>query len=292
MMSLPPQSQEAVIAKGTVLTPGVRNSSALLMARIREVDGAWVSLSPVCTVEVINEHSRSDRLFGGLPPQDSIIVFVRGEGNRKGGRTEHFTIRDFANFEANMASIQHFVVRPILDGGNNKVYVMGDVKTFDEEEDEVRSLMKQAFGSAFIDVRAQSCLFGLDQVGSLMSSWDTFRHWCNQRAFLGEVKGVYFLRADVALLSEGLHQWPRDRLCFLWNTFCQKLGPNCVNDIIFYVPSTLFHCFREALSQAKEDHMPTGHLHWLSLCPALADLGRSCVARIQLDAPGEHIQDS
>ena len=123
-----------------------------------------------------------------------------------------------------------------------------------------------------------------------------------QRAFLGEVKGVYFLRADVALLSEGLHQWPRDitgyhgisrdRLCFLWKTSCQKLGPNCVNDIIFYVPSTLFHCFREALSQAKEDHMPTGHLHWLSLCPALADLGRSCVARIQLDAPGEHILGS
>ena len=68
-----------------------------------------------------------------------------------------------------------------------------------------------------------------------------------------------------------LSLWPRDRLCFLWNTFCQKLGPNCVNDVIVYVPSTLFHCFREALSQVKEEHMPTGHLHWLSLCPALTD---------------------
>ena len=135
--------------------------------------------------------------------------------------------------------------------------------------------MKQAFGSAFIDVRAQSCLFGLDQVGSLMSSWNTFRHWCNQRAFLGEVKGVYFLRADVALLSEGLHQWPRDRLCFLWKTSCQKLAPNCVNDIIFYVPSTLFHCFREALSQAKEDHMPTDAHRPLALAVVVSSLGRS-----------------
>ena len=47
------------------------------------------------------------------------------------------------------------------------------------------------------------------------------------------------------------------------------MGANCVNDIMFYVPSTLFDCLREALSQAKEDNMPTGNLHWLSRCPAL-----------------------
>ena len=152
--------------------------------------------------------------------------------------------------------------------------------------------MKRAFGSAFIDVRAQSCLFGLDQVGSLMSSWDTVRHWCNQRAFLGEVKGVYFLRADVALLSEGLHQWPRD-----------ITGPLVLSleDVLPEVGSELrqrHHLLRSKYplpllsgSFVPGERGPHAHKP-LALAVALSSLDRSCVARIQLDALGEHIQDS
>ena len=110
MTSLPPVAQEIVMTKGQVLGERVRSPSALLMKRIHDVYGGWVPLDADAIAEVNNEQSRSHRLFGGLPPRDSIILFVRGEGNRKGGRSEHFTIPDFRNFEKNLASIQRFVV--------------------------------------------------------------------------------------------------------------------------------------------------------------------------------------
>lgn len=265
MRSLPRPSQAAVMAQGHVTGPLVRNTSALLMKRIHHVHQAWVPY----VVPAVNERAYVERIV--VPPPKSIIVFVRGEANRHGGNREHSKMSDFGNFETNMESIQRFVVQPIIDLGEYKVFVMGDIMTVDGGEAEVSRVMAQTFGRCFIDVRPQKHLFGMDQVGSLMSSWDWLWHCCNQRAFLATVKGVFFVRADVELLAPGFHNWPHDHLCFLWWTWVRQRKEQGVNDVVFYVPSDLFELFRTALSQARTRGATSMHwqdLHWLGSEPA------------------------
>ena len=100
---------------------------------------------------------------------------------------------------------------------------------------------------------------------------------------------------DVALLSEGLHQWPRDITGYhgisrdhtgSYGTACAFFGrrparswvriASTTSSFTFQVPSSI--AFGKLCPRRKRTtcpQMPTGHLHWLSLCPALADLGRS-----------------
>ena len=55
------------------------------------------------------------------------------------------------------------------------------------------------------------------------------------------------------------------KLCFFWNTKGRG-DQTTINDIIFSVPTTLFHAFREALADTKK---PNSHMHWLSTSTSL-----------------------
>ena len=168
-------------------------------------------------------------------------------------------------------------MQPLRELGKYEVHVTGAVKCAEQGESDVKNIMNSCFGSAFTEVRAQTELSGLNQLGSLMSSWDHLDHWMKGREYLGEVVGVFWVRADIRLLSSGCHLWPMDKLCFLWKTFVSRKlciyasehnpagSEDTINDTLFFVPHHLFGTFRKQMKEGWHHD----HLHWLS---EMADL--------------------
>lgn len=255
-LGLPEQAQKAVVAMGDVNGEHfrARNPSAMLMSRIRQVHNAWVPLDDD-TLAAKRTKIADDII------KPTICISIRGECERKGGRGQHDSIAGLWEFEENMESIRKHVLQPLLEQGIYQVHVRACIKA-EGDTDEIEKIMRAKFGKSFSEARIQKGLFGRDQVGAVISSWDMFVHWKSQRLFLGQVIAVLFLRADVKFKETGTHLWPMtDKLCFLWNTKVGKQN-STVNDIIFSVPEPLFETFRDELANLK---MPSSHLHWLSI---------------------------
>ena len=94
---------------------------------------------------------------------------------------------------------------------------------------------------------------------------------------------MYVLRADVELLQKCPHEWSKEKLGFFWYT---KFGDSkmfgnpwmCVNDTLFYCPSSLMVDFRTALSHAHLKAYTDENLHWLSHHGRLKEHVQVCFA--------------
>ena len=263
-LSLDQEAQQRILQLGPLHSAGIRNSSAVVMQRVRESHG-WVPLSDDVPPASHRHVPFPRRGFESEAVEPSIIVFVRGEANRAGGNHVHETVDSFDGFLTNMEKYQRYLVEPLCATGTSRIYVMGDVKTIAGRESEVSRTMRQVFGRRFCEVRALEPMRGHNQVSSMMSSFDSMAHLISQRPHMSNLTGIYFVRADVELLEVGLHEWPRDKLCFLWYTRALRMR-GTVNDIFTYVPRFLMQHFRDALAN---ECVTVDNMHWISEVPAL-----------------------
>ena len=67
---------------------------------------------------------------------------------------------------------------------------MGDIKVQDALHDDVINLLRDVFGPSFCEARANEHFRGVDQVNSMMSSWDACQHMIDQGHYLNNCQGV------------------------------------------------------------------------------------------------------
>ena len=80
-----------------------------------------------------------------------------------------------------MESYAQYLVQPLCELGTHQVHVTGALKSIEGGRNAVTRIMARCFGHSFSEVRVQADLVGLNQVGSVMSSWDHFENWVAQR---------------------------------------------------------------------------------------------------------------
>ena len=107
--------------------------------------------------------------------------------------------------------------------------------------------------------------FRINNLASLISTWDELTHEMRQRDGETDPLGCYLVQADMLLKRKGLADWPKDKLCFPWYTNVHVNGAieRRVNDVIFYVPKQCFQHFRSLLQQAPTEE----NFHWLNAKP-------------------------
>ena len=262
-LSLDLAVQDHLRAMGSVWN--TQNPSATLMKRIRDSTG-FVPMRPRGVPNPAWVQSRSYLTRTDAPRE--IVLFFRGQVNRLGENHEHVTSDTIDTLAENLESFATFVAAP-LEAHGFKVVVFADLLDNADLEDperleSVRTEMHKAFGSTFLEARVGNQLKGLDQLSSVISSWDILEHFLTVRNKFDMVEGVYMLRVDVKMLQMGLFDWPLDKLCFLWKTRWD-ISNTSVNDVLFYVPKDLFGAFSGALRDPPLGSFhPTESLHWLS----------------------------
>ena len=263
--SLSEKDQNAVRLQGTLRGANVHNPSGLLMSRIRKVYSAFIELSAKMKEEVAHRMARRQaRELLASPRRSSIAVVIRGESNRSfGGRSNHGAMVDFSQFRRVCNSIVTHLVEELERDYDVQVFV--DVKIVNGGDEEIKAVLLQCFGRRLTEARTHEELRGLNQVGSVMSTWDSLVHWIEQRPLKATCVGCYVLRAEAMLLSSGLAKWPKDKVCFLWHTTSRK-SQETANDMFFYVAREFWQPFRASL----KDNWTPNDLHWLSTHPALA----------------------
>ena len=105
----PQQVQRHVMSRGSFGSVGSKNVSAILMARLRAAHRGWI---PVPELDI--HYPRS------------LVIFFRGEGSRAGGHGVHETEQSLAGFERNLFSFPVHHLQPLLEQGENAVYIMAD----------------------------------------------------------------------------------------------------------------------------------------------------------------------
>jgi len=261
-LSLSLEDQDAIRKRGTVRN--CRNPSLVLMTRIREVAG------PGYIPETDHERLLTDDLIQQDAVRQQIVVVLRGEAFRIGGRGTHGTDLSTEDFEKNVRSIYEHLVHHISK--SYKVLLFGDIIGDASRQEEVYNVFKRCVpkGTA-MEIRVKKFFSGLNQVDSVMSCMDLVYHFLRMRKKLEDVEGAYIIRTDISLLDKDLSEWPKDKLCFPWRTTYRNLQ-NSVNDVIFYVPQFLFEDFRAAL--AKPHPSVVGdydNLHWLGEMQSLKE---------------------
>ena len=260
-LSLPDEHREQVRSMGKV--QDARNPSALLCNRIRQVFPGFIQFDMAATEER-NELRRNTMVqFPSLPRPRILFVVVRGEPYRVGQRTEHATELASGVFCQNMKLLLSNFIEPLeADGFTPKVFA--DLRIGDRDGAEAEHALNSVFGRRILEARIQKELFGLDQVSSVISTFDSMQHCMRQRYKNEDVIGAYFVRADMALKRKGFHTWPKEKLCFPWNTTCGGVK-ECVNDVLFYIPCPLFETLRSSMQRPNIKQ----NLHWLGEIPEL-----------------------
>ena len=153
-------------------------------------------------------------------PQEApeIVVCVRGQAFRIGGRGEHYTGLPAAEFEEILESIVQNVVLPRIRQGY-KVLIVGDIVSDEYHEQEVEQAFRRVLpNDTVIEIRLKKWFSGLNQFGSVSSCLGMLPHFLRMREKTRVVEGGYIVRTDVELLRDDLSKWPTDKLCFLWRT--------------------------------------------------------------------------
>lgn len=204
-------------------------------------------------------------------PMRDMVLLIRGEGLRVGGRHDHFSHQDLQVLRENLEAYKTHLVDPLQNAGY-RVSVVVDVMTDDLRMPDTRMVMDEVLGTSIVLHRISEFLRGLNQLNSVVSSWDFFSYWAEQSPQSETTVGVYAVRADIRLLREGPHAWPTERLGFFWRTkwHCPGGKGVTVNDTLFYVPKGLFRTFRQALHGSDMIGWVDQNLHWLSEHPALS----------------------
>jgi hypothetical protein len=205
------------------------------------------------------------------PPMREMVLLIRGEGLRVGGRHDHCSHQDLQVLRENLEAYKTHLVDPLQNAGY-RVSVVVDVMTDDLRLPDTRMVMDEVLGTSIVLHRISEFLRGLNQLNSMVSSWDFFSYWAEQSPQSETMVGVYVVRADIRLLREGPHAWPTERLGFFWRTkwHCPGGKGVTVNDTLFYVPKGLFRTFRQALHGSDMIRWVDSNLHWLSEHPALS----------------------
>ena len=233
-LSLSVERRQAIRYGGTVWN--CANPSATLMKRIRSGNAE------------------------GRATTKEVAILLRGEAFRAGRNKEHRSDRPTETLVTNLASIQTYLVAPLQKQGYD-VLIFADIMGDAAREEETRLILEIVFGSAIREARVKQWLSGRDQTSSVVSSVDTLYHMLTMREKKLTVAGAYVLRVDTKLLQLGMSDWPLDKLCFQWKTKWAA-SERSVNDVLFYVPCSLFDEFRTAL----ETPQAPDNLHWLSEC--------------------------
>ena len=114
--------------------------------------------------------------------------------------------------------------------------------------------------------------FRINNVASLISTWDELTHEMRQRDCETDPLGCYLVHADMLLKRKGLADWPKDKLCFPWYTNVHVNGAieRRFNDVIFYVPKQCFQHFRSLLQPDLQKKTFIGHQRIRAKCSCRA----------------------
>ena len=194
-------------------------------------------------------------------------MLLRGEALRVGGRKDHNATQDLQVLRENLTAYKIHLFEPLQRAGY-RVTCVADVMTDDLRVENTSGILHEILGDFIVPSRVTEFLRAIDQVNSVINSWDFFSFWVDRAKVLHTIVGVYVVRADVRLLREGPHTWPTEQLAFFWKTkWLEDPMHVTVNDILFFVPVRMFRTFRLALAQATT----LENLHWLAEHPALKD---------------------
>ena len=107
-------------------------------------------------------------------------MLIRGESDRSfGGRSNHGVVHDFEQFRRVCNSFLTHLVEELEQ--DYDVQVFADVRIVEGGEEEIKFVLQQCFGRRLAEARTHGELRGLNQVGSIMSTWDSLVHWIGQR---------------------------------------------------------------------------------------------------------------
>eukprot|EP00973_Karenia_brevis_P000077 9844-Karenia_brevis.AAC.1 len=151
-LSLTLEQQDEIRAMGTVRN--TFNPSRVLMGRIRKVAGQGF----------IPEAGRSpvQALIAG--PRQQIVVCVRGEAFRTGGRGAHNTGLPEEEWQAILRSIAENLVLPLHSKGY-QVLLFGDVSADEHRLHEVEEAFRQCLPpDTIMEIRVKRWLSGLNQI--------------------------------------------------------------------------------------------------------------------------------